>query len=365
MNTEISLKDENYFELSIGSRILKKDIFNSSGTIAVYSANVFEPFGNVKLSNIEDFTKNYVLWGIDGNFALNIKHEGEIFATTDHCGTIKILNPDIIPEYILFELELQKHILGFDRTLRPSLTNMKKVAFKIPITEDGNFDVDSQQKIVEKYLMLKEMKNNISNEIKEVSDATLGINIKSEAVLTLTVSEIFDLTQSTNNSTFTKSFVNKNKGDIPVYSASKNPESIEYGYVQDNLPNVKYFENILTWNIDGSVGKALFREGRFTLSEKVIPMILKDEWVEIIDYLFVKYMLEKMSVEHGFGFSNKAGKTRIKNIEIQIPAIRKDGELIPDIEGQKKLADEYRKLHEIKESIVQHLQELIEIYVEI
>ena len=128
MKMEISLSDSDYFEIFIGKRILKFEVFNSRGNIPVYSANVMKPFGFLEESNIDDFSVDYVLWGIDGNFEFNIIPRGIRFATTDHCGAIKIKDENILPEYLLYELELQRHIKGFDRTLRSSLANMKDAA---------------------------------------------------------------------------------------------------------------------------------------------------------------------------------------------------------------------------------------------
>lgn len=58
----------------------------------------------------------------------------------------------------------------------------------------------------------------------------------------------------TNNSQFTKTFINNHKGDVPVYGASLEENEVSYGYVADNLPGIKYFNDCLTWNIDGSIG---------------------------------------------------------------------------------------------------------------
>lgn len=83
---DISLSDAQYFRLSIGKRVLKKDIYydKSGGKIPVYSSNVKVPFGKTKDSNITDFNRDSVLWGIDGNFEFNAIPRGEKFRTTDH-----------------------------------------------------------------------------------------------------------------------------------------------------------------------------------------------------------------------------------------------------------------------------------------
>lgn len=62
---KVSLSDKALFTLSLGKRLLKKDFITAKGDIPVYSANVFEPFVYTDKSNITDFSKAYVLWGID------------------------------------------------------------------------------------------------------------------------------------------------------------------------------------------------------------------------------------------------------------------------------------------------------------
>jgi len=71
MKKEISLANNKYFDISIGKRVIKKEVYKSKGKIPVYSANVFKPFGFLVESNIDDFSHNYLLWGIDGNFEYN------------------------------------------------------------------------------------------------------------------------------------------------------------------------------------------------------------------------------------------------------------------------------------------------------
>ena len=165
------------------------------------------------------------------------------------------------------------------------------------------------------------------------------------------------MSQTANNSSFTKKFVNNNKGNIPVYSASKNENDISYGYVKDNLPNIKYFENCMTWNIDGSVGKVHIRKGRFTLSEKVIPLIIKEEFKDKIDEEYIKYVIEKESIKYGFSFSNKAGKSRIKNIQIELP-LNEYGEI--DLLQQKEVSNRYNLYNGRLKKIVNDLQDLID-----
>lgn len=187
---EICLSDTNYFELFIGSRVLRKDIHNKKGDISVYSANVKVPFGWMDTSNIADFTKPYVLWGIDGNFEFAIKLPGEKFRTTDHCGAIKIIDPDINPYYVYYALHAAREEQTLDRELRANLSNFGKLVLKFPIklNESGEpmmkdgltnkegvkskvfvFDLDYQNQLVDYYHEFEEVKSDLLQRASQLS----------------------------------------------------------------------------------------------------------------------------------------------------------------------------------------------------
>lgn len=170
---EVELADKQYFDLFIGERVLRSQVFNSTGHIPIYSANVFTPFGYLGKTNIEDFTHHYVIWGIDGDFKFNIIKKGIKFGTTDHCGAIKILDESILPEYLVFELELRAHLLGYDRTLRPSLTKMSKVTVRIPVDGNGQFDAAAQASLIEKNKIIRVVKETILAELNDLTSVTV------------------------------------------------------------------------------------------------------------------------------------------------------------------------------------------------
>ena len=148
---EIELGDKKLFNLFLGKRVLRKDLNRGDATIPVYSANVFEPIGKIEESNIKDFGKVSILWGIDGNFEFNIMPAGTVCATTDHCGTLQILDRTIVPDYLLSALHHQREEESFDRSFRASLTNMRRLTVLVPVKPDGTFDQKAQRKIAERF----------------------------------------------------------------------------------------------------------------------------------------------------------------------------------------------------------------------
>ncbi len=165
---DVNLGDTSLFNLFIGKRIVKKDLPNIVGDIPVYSANVIEPFGYINTTNIDNFMYPSVLWGIDGNFDFSLMPAGKVFATTDHCGTIQILSDEIVPEYLLYALNVAKIEESFDRSFRASLFNMKRFTVKIPVLDDGSFDIETQKKMaaffvqaIQKERKLEKLKANL------------------------------------------------------------------------------------------------------------------------------------------------------------------------------------------------------------
>jgi type I restriction-modification system DNA methylase subunit len=173
---EISLSDNNYFDLFIGKRLLKKDLIHVKGEIPIYSANVKNPISFHYKSNIMDFSNNFVLWGIDGDFEFNYIPKNTPFVTTDHCGTIRILEDDILPEYLMLQLQKVKHKYGFDRGLRSSLKNMQDICIKIPFNEHGVIDVEKQKEVIEKYEYIFEFKTKIENYKEQIDELNIEIN---------------------------------------------------------------------------------------------------------------------------------------------------------------------------------------------
>lgn len=358
---KIFLNNDKYFHLFIGKRLVKKDLIKIKGDIPIYSANVFDPVGFHTKSNIKNFDNDFVLWGIDGDFEFNFIKKGNPFVTTDHCGAIRILTDDILPEYLMLRLYGVRHKYGFDRGLRSSLKNMKEVSTLIPFDDNNNINIEAQKNIIEKYQIIKEVRQKVEKYRKRINEVNVEIK-SSNKIIKLAIQDIFDLSVKTNDSKFTKTFINKHQGAIPVYSASKFPDAVDYGNVEDNLKGIKYFENCLTWNIDGSIGKAHYRKGRFSLSEKVIPLIVKESLKGRVDLVFLKHAIENKVSKYCFGFGNKAGKGKIKNIKILFPI---DSKSEIDLQSQKVTAKKYQKIEEIKLAINNELNSISGIKIEL
>ena len=167
--------------------------------------------------------------------------------------------------------------------------------------------------------------------------------------------DIFDFQKSkTNNSSFTKYFINENQGSIPVYGASKYYNAPTYGYIKDNVQGVLYFEDCITWNIDGSIN-CFYRKGRFSLSEKVIPLYLKENIKKQFNKSYLIQAIKLKASEEGFSREYKPNQTKLKTLSIPIP-IKPDGSF--DLEKQKEIARRYQRIHDFQAKIQEYLDTL-------
>lgn len=129
------LSDSYIFNISIGRRILNSEV-SPNYNIPVYSANVFEPFGMIDKLLIEEFSKDSVLWGIDGDWMVNVIPANNPFYPTDHCGVLRIKTDDILPKYMAHLLEEEGKKAGFKRSYRASIDRIEALSVQVaPIEE--------------------------------------------------------------------------------------------------------------------------------------------------------------------------------------------------------------------------------------
>jgi len=133
------LSNNDYFEISIGKRVLEKEISNiPENGIPVYSANVFECFGYIAIDLLENFEKASVLWGIDGDWMVNCLPANMPFYPTDHCGVIRVLSEEINPLYLAWALDKAGKISGLSRSNRASIERVKGLKIVAPLIEIQN-----------------------------------------------------------------------------------------------------------------------------------------------------------------------------------------------------------------------------------
>jgi len=137
----VKLGDKDLFNLSIGRRVLKKDIYQNRTGVPLFSANIRKPFGFVHNANAGNLQYGGCLWSIDSDFDCRGVAAGESYSITDHCGQVEILSDMIDPHYIARQIRQSGNDQGFNRDYRPSLGIMADLEVDLPIDNKDEFDI--------------------------------------------------------------------------------------------------------------------------------------------------------------------------------------------------------------------------------
>ena len=141
----LRLSDSRIFNLFIGRRVVSNEIVQD-GQYKVVSANVHDEFGRINSSVLDDFSVPSVLWGIDGDWMVNYIEKGILFAPTDHCGVIRVLDErKILPKYLTYPLLKAGEQERFSRANRASTERVRALTITVP-------NIDIQKDVVTKVL---------------------------------------------------------------------------------------------------------------------------------------------------------------------------------------------------------------------
>jgi len=348
----VSLSDSNLFELFIGKRLLKKDLIKIDGTIPVYSANVFAPISFHTHSNINDFHNDCVIWGIDGDFEFNFIPKGEPFSTTDHCGTIRIKNDKILPQYLISQLYSVRHKYGFDRGLRASLKNMQKIEIAIPINENGEWDIVEQDSVVKKFSLIEDLKASVSERIKDLN--LMRVKFASDdLVKMIPITTLFSIIKG--KGIYTKRYGHQNPGEFPVFSASNHAPLT-------NINSYDYDGEFLSWATNGFAGFIKILSGKFSINaDRALLEPLRDD----INILYVKFILEPIlrnlakgrKGDNGQDEFTKVYPTMVESLEIPVP-IDSGGNF--SVEKQAQFASKCQMIEDLKASIKNEMDKILQ-----
>ena len=193
----------------------------------------------------------------------------------------------------------------------------------------------------------------VANNILSYKEDIAALNDKSKLPIEykeITIGKIFDLPPIKG---VTAKYVQSNQGDIPVYGGKI--EELPIGYIKDNIAKVKYFENCLAWNREGSVGFVFWHQHRFTTNDHHRPLAVKTEYSSEIDLLYMKYIIQEALLKQGFRWSKTASKEKVAKTIIKVP-IKKDGTF--DLQAQKKISEKYSNIESIKSAISIELEKI-------
>jgi type I restriction-modification system DNA methylase subunit len=210
--------------------------------------------------------------------------------------------------------------------------------------------------------LMNEMSNTIlsfKEEIQSIDDKKNNYKYKKISILN---NDYFKLTRGKR---ITKSTINLHKGSVPVYSSSKDENSV-MGFIDKDFlieENLMYCtEKSILFNLDGSVGYCFIRDAKEFSFIDVVASITPQVSCINLDYL--KMQLEKEILKTGANYRTKLYFNKIASydIGIKIP-VNSNGSF--NIKKQKEIAGKYQKIINIKQSIANELNKIEKVTIEL
>lgn len=150
----VSVGDDALFEVRSGTRITSESIRVNPGDIPVYSCVKNDRIVKGHIS--EDFLKNKLI-AIEENTIVTINANGasvgkvyvrdQRCAITDDVIAIKILHPDIDPDFLSLQLRSSVASGGYLYEAKLFVGRVRELEVELPINADGSFNVEQQKMI--------------------------------------------------------------------------------------------------------------------------------------------------------------------------------------------------------------------------
>ena len=181
---EVLLSD--IFEIKKGSSKYTNEFINQNpGEYPVYSSQTINE-GIIGKINSYDYDHECLTWTTDGYAGIVFLRKGK-FSITTHCGALipknqnQNQNQNLLLDYLHWYLSenLKEHALG-SQNKRITVDIIENIKIKIPITEEGKFDVLSQQKIIKQYQHIKELKKMVKIDKQKIKELTISIERERE-----------------------------------------------------------------------------------------------------------------------------------------------------------------------------------------
>lgn len=159
------------FDVKLGDGTYTKSYTTKhSGQYPLYSGQTDGEYASI---DSYDFDGNYLTWAKDGLAGYLMYHENEKFSITNHRGILILKNgySNLNLEYLeiilepIFRKNIKGRLASQEKNEYTTLSKEMVLAIdeklKIPVKENGEFDLDKQNQIVSRYQTIEEMKKAI------------------------------------------------------------------------------------------------------------------------------------------------------------------------------------------------------------
>lgn len=325
----------------------KKFIDENKGKYPVYSATIDKPYGFI---SSYDFKNKKVFCVVNyGNSGKTYLINDDKFSIGRNISALEVkdeLDGSVDLEYVRVVSE-SKFINNAKGTKQKNLNQrlVKNTKIKIPIKEDGNYDIETQKEIVKKYEIVEEKKKELQEKLDYFKDVQVDfMATELSKNKNIKISELLN-TKGGNNK-LTNSFINSHKGIYPVYSAKTKGDVVK-GYLDSYDYNIEAIQ--ITRN--GNAGVPIYhKKHKFSITEDARIFYKKEIYEDILNLEFLTLVIKNSIESKNFSWSNKAGINKLKDLEVCVP-LNEDGTF--DLEKQNQIVSKYKAIEEMKKSILE------------
>lgn len=307
--TLLELSDPKLFQINIGKRVLNSDLVTKTpNSIPVYSANVYEPFGYINQEFLTNYSLPSIVWGIDGDWMVNLIPKDTKFYPTDHCGVIRVLTDKVLPNYLRYALDLEGKRMKFSRTYRACTERIQKIWIQVPeisVQQKHLNEVSKFDNIIRSQL---ECINTIENQINEKFNELFGSPGKLTALGSMT-----DVIEIKKGQMLTRE--NAQEGNVPVVAGGKTPSCY---HNQSNRP-----ANVITVSASGAYAGFINFWDIPIFASDCNTIVAKDS--SKINIIYMYYAIKRLQQSL---YDSQAGSSQphvyesdIANLQIYIPPI--------------------------------------------
>ena len=140
--------------------------------LLVYSGQI-ENGGIFGYINSYKYDETILTWVTYGNSGSIRKRSGKFNIGRNNCG-LRPLSPQIDLDYVNFIVEpiFFENVKGNKQKSLPQ-TIVKKIEINIPVNNKGEFDLQAQKEIANKYKKIKKIKKIINKELKKIEETKI------------------------------------------------------------------------------------------------------------------------------------------------------------------------------------------------
>jgi hypothetical protein len=307
-----------------------------------------------------DYDGEYLSWATNG-FAGTVTVLSGRFSINGDRGLLLTLTKQVNIEYLKYTLEPIFRDLAKGRKgdhgeneftkLYPSM--VEAVEISIPITENGEFDLEAQKDIATQFELVEQLKRELREKCDYISKVIVDVDLSDYEMTFIPITEIFNIERGSGK--YTKTYTQAHLGEYPLFSGNT------FGAFA-LIDKYDYDKPCLSWAIDGLAGYMMVHKAPFSATNHRGILVPKTSEIDL-DY--IRYSFEPILRQTKKGRIGDNGENEytslppfmLKGLQVGLPV---DGSGNVSLALQKEIALSYSTIEQYRREVLEKMNALIE-----